>query len=272
MNEDQIAINSVTTRQRSLEEAAAAYAGAGFRNVEFVLPLLKEWLAGGRTVTDLAELLQSHGLRSIGGFETHLQCVAPDDVRRRSLETLVANARLVEELGGGVMVIGTDGPPRPSMEALDVLAAALRRLMEETEGLRVTIALEFNWSPLVRSLKSAVAVCGKVDHERLGVLFDPAHHYATPTKLEDMTADTVGWIRHVHVDDMRDKPADLSDCNSDRVLPGEGILDLGSIIDRLEAAGYRGYYSIEMFNEDLWALPAEAARRSFQSMLPLCRS
>ena len=71
---------------------------------------------------------------------------------------------------------------------------------------------------------------------------------------------------------MRDKPGDLSNCNSDRVLPGEGVLDLPMLIGKLEEHGYRGYFSIEMFNDDLWALPAaEAARRCYRSLLPLCR-
>jgi sugar phosphate isomerase/epimerase len=70
---------------------------------------------------------------------------------------------------------------------------------------------------------------------------------------------------------MGDKPADLSDCNSDRVLPGEGVLDLRALIATLESHGYTGFYSIEMFNESLWQVSAEeAAHRCFQSLLPLC--
>ena len=76
----------------------------------------------------------------------------------------------------------------------------------------------------------------------------------------------------MHLDDMRDKPGDLSHCNDDRVLPGQGILDLPALIARLEQHGYQGYFSIEMFNRDLWQLPAaEAARRCYESLLPLCQ-
>ena len=75
----------------------------------------------------------------------------------------------------------------------------------------------------------------------------------------------------MHVDDMRDKPAELSNCNSDRVPPGRGILDLHALFGRLEEHGYRGFFSIEMFNEELWAMPAEqAAKRMYDSLLPLC--
>ena len=136
--------------------------------------------------------------------------------------------------------------------------------------MNVTIAVEFNWSPVVKSLQSAVLVAQKVNHPQVGILFDPAHYYTTVTKFEHLTAEAVRWIKHVHIDDMRDKPGELSNCNSDRVLPGQGILDLHGIIAKLEQYGYKGYYSIEMFNDDLWQLPAaEAAAQCYQSMLTL---
>jgi 4-hydroxyphenylpyruvate dioxygenase len=86
-----------------------------------------------------------------------------------------------------------------------------------------------------------------------------------------ITRESVPFIRHVHVDDMRDKPAELSNCNADRVLPGKGHLDLKTLFGAIEGHGYHGYFSIEMFSDELWAMPAEkAARLMYQSLLPLC--
>jgi sugar phosphate isomerase/epimerase len=70
---------------------------------------------------------------------------------------------------------------------------------------------------------------------------------------------------------MPDTPADLTHRDFDRVLPGEGVLDLPEIISALEDSGYEGYFCIEMFSAKLWELPAEeAARRCYESLLPLC--
>jgi sugar phosphate isomerase/epimerase len=104
----------------------------------------------------------------------------------------------------------------------------------------------------------------------VAVLFDPAHYHCTPTKFDQISAENVPFIRHVHVDDMRDKPGELSDCNADRVLPGEGCLDLKALIGRLEECGYAGYYAIEMFDERLWSMPAHAAAKEmYRSLLRL---
>lgn len=271
MHQSQLAINSVSTRHASLEEALVAYSGAGFRNVEFVLPLAKNWLQEGHSVADLRGLLEAHNLRCIGGFQTHVECFSDADAQARNHAIHLENARLIHDLGGGTLVVGTDGPGQPSVEALATVAATLRQLASQIEDLNVSIALEFNWSPLVKSLHSAVLVAQQADHPQVGVLFDPAHYYTTVTKFEHLNRDTVRWIKHVHLDDMRDKPGELSNCNSDRVLPGQGVIDLLALVDALERYGYDGFFSIEMFNEDLWQLPAaDTARQCYNSLLPLC--
>ena len=124
---------------------------------------------------------------------------------------------------------------------------------------------------MVKSFQSAVRICELANHPQAGVLFDPAHYHCTPTKLEHLTPDAARWIKHVHLNDMRPIPGDLSDCNADRVLPGEGIIPLPALIAAIEAGGYTGSFSIEMFNADLWAMPAaQAAKLCYESLLPLC--
>lgn len=271
MRVEQLAINTMTLRQAGFEEALAAVATAGFRQIEFVLPLVKAWLAEGHSVADARQRLAAHGLQAIGGFEAPVVCFADDAACRCNHDLQLENARLIHDLGGGTLVIGTDGPERPSVDALETVATTARDLLDRLEGLDVTIALEFNWGPLVKSLESAVRVCEQVDHPRLGVLFDPAHYQTTVTKFEHLTATNVRWIKHVHLNDMAAKPGDLSGCNADRVLPGEGVLDLPTLIGAIEQHGYNGAFSLEMFSTDLWQLPAtEAARRGHQSLLPFC--
>ena len=83
--------------------------------------------------------------------------------------------------------------------------------------------------------------------------------------------ENVSLIKHVHINDMKDIPAEFCDHNRDRVLPGQGCLDLSSILNRLELHGYCGHFSIEMFSQRLWNLPTEdAAKEMYESLLPFC--
>lgn len=271
MKTEQIAINAVSTKAAPLDEMLRVYAAAGFRSVEFPLGIIKTHLSKGHTTDDVKKLLAANNQKLIGGFEAEVKCFASPAEMAANHEFHRANARLIANIaGGGTLVVGTDGPAQKSLEALREIGLTLAALVE-TFPPGVSIAVEFNWSPIVKSLKSAYVVAKAANHPRVGILFDPAHVHCTPTKLEDITADVVDKIIHVHIDDMRDKPGDISDCNADRVLPGEGVLDLKGMIAKLETLGYRGLFSIELFNADIWEMPiAESTPKCFAAMKSLC--
>jgi 4-hydroxyphenylpyruvate dioxygenase len=271
MRIDQLAINSVSTRQSSLEEALAAYAAAGFKNVEFPIPQITEWMGDSRPPADFKALLDSFGLRCIGGFECGLAAFASPDDQAANFAVLADRARLLSSLGATALVVGTDGPSGPVDDPLGILADAFARLAATITDTGVTLCIEFNWSPIVKSLRTAVEIARRSGAPNVGVLFDTAHYHCTPSKFDQINAASVPFIKHVHVNDMRDKPGELSNCNADRVLPGQGCLDLKSIFGALDQYGYAGYYSIELFNDDLWAMPvAEASRLLYDSLLPFC--
>ena len=67
---------------------------------------------------------------------------------------------------------------------------------------------------------------------------------------------------------------------ADRVLPGEGVADLPGLLGALDAAGWAGYYDVEIFSDNgtfgnawpdsLWDVPAEGlarrAREAFEAV------
>jgi sugar phosphate isomerase/epimerase len=72
-------------------------------------------------------------------------------------------------------------------------------------------------------------------------------------------------ILDVHISDSPDLPAEeIRD--TERVLPGEGVVDFEAFFDLLGEAGYEGPLTVEIFSRELNALdPAEAARIAFVS-------
>ena len=205
----------------------------------------------------------------IGGFEHGIVCFGEAGPMAENHALHLGNARLIADLGGGTLVAGTDGPANNSVEALETIGKTFARLADQFPA-SVSLAVEFNWSPIVKSIRSAQHVVAAANHNKVGIIFVPAHYHCTSSKFEDLTPAVVAKIIHVHVNDMRDKPGELSHCNADRVLPGQGILGLPRLLGRLEEYGYKGYFSLEMFNEDLWKVPvAEAARMCYKSMKAL---
>lgn len=271
MKKEQLAINSVSTKG-DFEETLAGYREAGFQKVEFTLGQVKQYLTEGHTPADVRASLDRYELQCIGGFECALECFS--DNAKSNQDRHVENAKLLAALGGTNMVVGTDGPKSgASIDALDGLADGIRSVAERIAEYGVSILIEFNWGPVVKSFRTAAEIVRRSGAKNAGVLFDPAHYHCTPTKFDQLTPENVATIKHVHVDDMRDKPGELSNCNSDRELPGDGILDLRALFGRIEELGYRGDFSIEMFSDKLWALPpGEAARLMYSSLVPLCEN
>ncbi|HEY1067777.1 MAG TPA: sugar phosphate isomerase/epimerase, partial [Pirellulales bacterium] len=71
----------------------------------------------------------------------------------------------------------------------------------------------------------------------------------------------------LHFNDAPHEPAWNTQRDEDRVLPGEGCLDLRGYIAAARQAGYRGALSLELFSHKLWEQdPFEVAARGLDSM------
>jgi len=231
-----------------------------------------DYMKTGKTLADVKNLLEKNKLKCIGGFYCGIEAFSSPESQKKNHDTIYEMAKLVHDLGGTNLVIGTDGPEDLSKapDPVGQMAKAVGEVARRVEPLGVNLLIEFNWSPFVKSLRTAVDIARRSGAANAGVLFDPAHFHCTPSKLEQITPDAVKYIKHVHVDDMRDKPGELSNCNADRELPGKGCLDLKTIFGQIEKGGYKGMFSIEMFSDELWNMPAKrAAKLMYDSLIPL---
>src|SRR5262249_59609756 len=102
--------------------------------------------------------------------------------------------------------------------------------------------------------------------EPVGIMLD-LWHVSDPAEIAAHADRIVG----VHVSDRREPTRS----HFDRVLPGEGVLDLVAAFRALVAAGYDGWYDVEIFSDNgvfgsaypdsLWDVaPEELARRAPQ--------
>jgi hypothetical protein len=107
MKAEQLAIHSLSTAHRNLEEALDAYSAAGFRYVEPYLPLVRAWIEDGHTVDETRELFDARDLQLIASSELAVECFHASDVL---LPNLRANADLVVESCIASLHSGTKEP------------------------------------------------------------------------------------------------------------------------------------------------------------------
>ncbi len=272
MNINRLGLNTVSIKFNSLEEMASAAAGAGFRTVECPLDQIRKELAKGLTPAQAKAIINGHKLTVSGGFNQNLIGLGTKEEIKKSQDEHVANAELIAQLGGSMMVVGTDYIewPRPDKvpNVIERMAEAAKGVADRIKPLGITMAIEFNWG-MVKTFLATVEIAKLSGASNCGVLFDPAHFHATPSKSEHLTAETVKWIKHVHVDNMPMTPAETTDCNYARLLPGDpaSAYDLVALFGKFEQLGYKGNYAIEMFNQKLWDTPApEACQTMFTAM------
>jgi sugar phosphate isomerase/epimerase len=152
---------------------------------------------------------------------------------------------------------------------LDHIARDLRKLAMLAVPLGIRIAYEgMSWSRSVRDYVAAWDVVCRADAPNLGLAIDSAHTLTTQMPLDELEFIEASRIFVVRLADFMEPQAAAGErrmrtSNQFRVFPGEGVhrADTAELVMRLAAAGYRGNYSFEVFNDDYRQLPAAVVAR-----------
>jgi sugar phosphate isomerase/epimerase len=104
------------------------------------------------------------------------------------------------------------------------------------------------------NIHTAAALVADVASPHLGLCLDAFHYYTGPSKPEDLGYLTRENLFHVQFCDVADRPREFF-TDSDRILPGDGEINLLPILARLKEIDYQGCVSVELLNPQLWQVP-----------------
>ena len=122
----------------------------------------------------------------------------------------------------------------------------------------MTLAFEFVGYPncSVNTFGQAYDIVKAVDHKSVGVVLDCFHFHAMGSRFEHLEAADASKIFILHLDDSEDLPVGAARDNN-RLMPGEGAVDLPRILSTLKRLGYDSMVSIELFRPEYWDWPDE---------------
>lgn len=155
-----------------------------------------------------------------------------------------------------------------------LLARDLRKLAMLALPSGIRIAYEgLSWGRTINEFTTAWEVVALADCPNLGLGIDSFHIFAAKTSLDDLDMVDPWKIFLVQLSDfmwheVRTFEERMATARTFRVFPGEGVHsdELADLVKRLDALGYRGDYSFEVFNDDYQGMPlptvAERARKS----------
>ena len=198
----------------------------------------------------------------------------PEDPHARVEAGCASIHRLAAFRPGAVLFLTGSGRGRDPERARSLVVEGLRELAGEAELAGVRIGLEpyqrngmEDWS-IANTIGDAVSLIEEAGTPGVGIQFDVWHLWNTPDLSAEIEREGRRFVG-VHVGDAREPTRGWAD----RVLPGDGVACVPSILCALDDAGWDGFYDIEIFSDNgafgtaypdsLWDVdPAELVRRA----------
>jgi sugar phosphate isomerase/epimerase len=265
LNLDHFGMDTITLAG-PLEAKLRAIRGAGFTQVMLNAPDVVGH-PGGEGAAIAA--VRSSGLRVTGfqvlrdfeGLSGHLHAYKVDVAK--------AMLKMCRALGARILLACSSTSAHASGEE-ELLRKDLQKLAMLAVPLDIRIAYEaLSWGRHVNEYARAWDIVQAADRANLGVCLDSFHILANGTDLGRLADIDPHKIFLVQLSDfmwqeVRSPEDRIDTARHFRVFPGEGVHSeqLAGMIRELDAMGYRGDYSFEVFNDDFrqMSLPAVAER------------
>ena len=245
----QICLNTSTIKPVPLLEKIKLVGEAGYAGIELWLNDIWEFVARGGEVSEVTKALEDHGLivpsviamRQWGDFDGWEHQLVLDEARRR----FALGARL-----GAPFIVAT--PPLENPQTSH-LASRYKELLQigREEGIKPTFEY-ISFFKSVYTLKRAWEIVQEADDPDATLILDAFHNWNSASTDDDLKAIPLDRISHYHIDDADLNKDARTQTDPDRVMPGDGQIDLLSEISILKEKGYDGTVSLELFNEDWW--------------------
>ncbi len=253
-----IAFRTIGFRRHPAREAIRRIAAAGYDGVEVCLEhpgLQPEELTEARC-RGLADLAAASGME-IATVSYH----GDRDPLAVRWQRVLRAVELTPAFGCRVLIANS---PRPGPDAPGDLGNQfydeLARQLERAEALGVTVAIEPEPGLLVHGCEEMLALIDRMGSDALKVNLDVGHAFLTEDDLPGAIERLGPHIVAAHFEDM---PAGVHR----HLVPGEGDMDLPSVLESLRAAGFDGWLTVDLF--DIADEPDEAARASIRAMRDL---
>ncbi|MCA9041280.1 MAG: sugar phosphate isomerase/epimerase [Planctomycetaceae bacterium] len=270
VNDFRYCLNTSTIREQKIgiEREIELAGNLGYNGIEPWIRELDQYEAEGGSLKDLRKRIEDAGLTVDSAIGFARWIVDDEAERKAGLEQLKVDLDKLQQIGGTRIAApptgATNGP------ALDLWKAAerYRAILEIGEQFGIIPQLEvWGFSENLSRVGESTFVAMESGHPAACLLPDVYHIYKGGSDFN--TLHMLG-SKSVHVFHLNDYPADPprdSISDKDRVFPGDGVAPLGSIFRNLHEVGFRGTFSLELFNPTYWERdPEEVARDGLEKM------
>ena len=262
-----LCLNTSTIKPQPMLEKIRLAAKAGFAGVELWINDVYEYVGQGGEVSDIEKAIADHGLIVPCAIAARQWAEASDEEYPLMLDEVKRRMELAARLGSPYLVAT---PPRNPCD-LGQISRRYRDLLEIGRRTGVKPTMEYiGFFRSVRHLSQAWQIVREANDADATLLLDSFHSWNAGATLDDLRAIPVEKIGHYHIDDAAPDTPVGTQTDPDRVMLGDGPIDLRSEVRVLREKGYDGTVSLELFNRDLWAKdPREVLKVGIERMREL---
>lgn len=245
------------------KERVEAAARAGFKGIGIWHTDLAHILQT-RSLKDMKTILDDNGMKYLelefltDWFLEGEQKAESDRWKRLLLEASQA-------LGAKHIKMGDfNNTPCPMPRLIEAFAA----LCKEAQEYGATLAFEFMASSMLNTLPDSLAMVEGAGAPNGGLALDIVHVVNLGITYEEISRIPLNYIVSVELNDGYLPGDPRRDPSGARKFCGEGTYDIKGFIQCLRKMGYPGPWAVEVFSQELAALPLEEANRiAFQTTM-----
>jgi sugar phosphate isomerase/epimerase len=242
-------VSTIRTYKLPVDRQIEVCGAAGFDGIELWIPDIQDYTKNGGSLSNLAAKLKDNNLilENVIGFA---QWAADDDNRREAgVEQMQREMETAAALGGKYIAAPMMGISQFEKNRLDEYAQRYLRIIEAGKALGITPLLEIWGSGALNKLADAAYIAIATGHPDANLLLDFYHLYRGGNSFDSLNLIDLARLPLIHANDYPADPPREQLKDSDRVYPGDGVCPFHSVIPQLYSGGFRGAFSVELFNE-----------------------
>ena len=271
-----LAFSTNAFKQNTLPEAVDAIAAAGYAGVELMADVPHahpaRFDAGQRDA--LRRQLAARGLvvSNVNAFthfadgDTYRPTWIDGDAGRRQvrIDHTIGAIDLAAEFGAATVSVQPGGPligtgltaPRASERFAD----GLRRVLPRARDRGVVIAVEPEPGLLIQTAAEYAAFVAEhfAGEPQVRMNCDVGHLFCVGDSPADVIRSQADQVAHVHLEDIGKNRV------HQHLLPGQGVIEFPTVFAALNAIGYAGWVTVELYPFE--ATAAETARRAMKHL------
>jgi sugar phosphate isomerase/epimerase len=261
----------------SFPEAARRLAAIGYRGLEVMADVPHAWpaclldeqkqvlrtaLAENRLAISNVNAFMMNAVSDHRQRYWHPSWIEPDPhYRQVRIDHTRRSLTLARELGALCITTEPGGPVEPGgswSAALRLFVEGLKPVAEHAEKEGVLLLIEPEPGLLVEKADQFLELMQHLDSPAVGLNFDIGHFYCVGDDPAPTVHRLAPFIRHFHLEDI------AANRVHHHLIPGEGAIDFAATLAAIQAIGYQGWITIELYPyvDD----PDEAARTAFQKI------